>query len=414
VLLLYNLFLSVYRAGIAIAALWNPKARAWQQGRNGQWARLQKAIPKGEKYENRYWMHCASLGEFEQGRPVLEALKKQHADCFIVLSFFSPSGYEIRKNYEGADVVCYLPMDGPAAARRFLNIMQPTLALFVKYEFWHYYLRELQQRSIPTVLVCGAFRKSQPFFKWWGGFFRKMLSQFQLLTVQDTISLQLLQEIKLGAKAHLTGDTRYDRVAQIATAARDLPLIEVFKRSGKLVIAGSTWPDDERMLKEALRVLPEDWKLVIAPHEIDKTHLESIKALFGQQCVFYSGFQTDMKARVLVIDNIGMLSSLYCYGEIACIGGGFNRSGIHNVLEPAVFGLPVIMGPEYEKFSEAVALVKKGFAFSVNDAAEYSRVLQDLITDNEGRHALQELIKTYVQEHTGATAKILALLPAAV
>lgn len=412
-LLLYNLFLCLYRAGIAITAFWNPKARAWQQGRKGQWERLRKTVPEKKPAQTRYWMHCASLGEFEQGRPVLEALKKQDANCVIVLSFFSPSGYEIRKDYEGADVVCYLPMDGPSTAKKFLDIVQPSLALFVKYEFWHYYLAELSRRSVPSILVSGAFRKSQPFFKWWGGFFRKMLSRFELLTVQDKRSEQLLQKIGLGGKVHLTGDTRYDRVAQIAAAAKDLPLIEVFKGTGKLVIAGSTWPEDERMLKEALHVLHEGWKLVLAPHEIDKAHLNAIKTLFGEHCVFYSSFQPGVEAKVLVIDNIGILSSLYRYGEIACVGGGFARSGIHNVLEPAVFGLPVIIGPEYEKFTEAVAMVRKGFAFPVRDAGEYGRVLKDLIADNQGRNALQELIKTYVQEQTGATAKILALLPAA-
>ncbi len=410
-MLLYWLFLLCYRAAIASAALWKEKARAWQQGRVGQWRCIATAMKQAGERQQRIWMHCASLGEFEQGRPVIEAMREKYADTFIVITFFSPSGYEVRKDWEGADFICYLPMDGPVAANRFLDAVQPSLALFVKYEFWHFYLKSLAQRNIPTVLVSGAFRKSQPFFKLWGGFFRKMLSRFSLLTVQDKQSLALVE--KIGLRAILTGDTRYDRVAQIAEAAKDFPLIELFRGGDKLIIAGSTWPEDEQMLKACIQHLPQGWKLVLAPHEIDAGHLQNIKVLFGDSCTFYSGSQSDKDTKVLVIDNIGMLSSLYRYGEIACIGGGYSKSGIHNVLEPAVFGLPVVMGPEYQKFSEAVAMVKKGFAFPAKDEAEYRDILQNLIADNEGRAALQGFIKTYVQEQTGATAKILALLPQA-
>lgn len=355
-------------------------------------------------------MHCASLGEFEQGRPVLEALKLQHPQAFILLTFFSPSGYEVRKDYMGADVVCYLPMDGRWSSRRFLDIVQPDLALFVKYEFWHYYLKGLAVRQTPTVLISGAFRKKQAFFKPWGAFFRQMLGSFSLLTVQDARSLQLLERIGLVEKTHLTGDTRFDRVAQIAQEAKTLPLIEVFKGKDKLIIAGSTWPEDEQMLKASLSEIPVGWKLILAPHEINNAHLEAVRQLFGSECIFYSSFQPDSDAKILVIDNIGMLSSLYGYGEIACIGGGYSKSGIHNILEPAIFGLPVIIGPEYQKFSEAVAMVKKGFVFPAKDKEFYQRTLQELIADDEGRAALQGFIKTYMHEHTGATAKIMALL----
>lgn len=356
-------------------------------------------------------MHCASLGEFEQGRPILEALRSQHPDFFIVLSFFSPSGYQVRHNWDGADYICYLPMDGPIASKRFLSIVNPSIAFFVKYEFWHYYLKGLRKRNIPAILVSGAFRKSQPFFRPWGGFFRSILRQFQVITVQDAKSEHLLQKIGLGAKTYVTGDTRYDRVAQIASNTTELPLIEAFRGGAKLVIAGSTWPEDERMLQAALPHIPSDWKLIIAPHEIHEAHIQSVSALFGEAATLYSSFKAGLEARVLIIDNIGMLSSLYCYGEVACIGGGYSRSGIHNVLEPAVFGLPVIIGPKYQKFSEAVAMVTKGFAHPAPDADTYTRILTELIKDDEGRHALQALIRAHIQEHTGATAKILSLLP---
>ncbi len=357
-------------------------------------------------------MHCASLGEFEQGRPVLERLREKYDDAFIVLTFFSPSGYEVQKDWDGADFICYLPMDGPRTAKRFVRIVQPSLTLFVKYEFWHYYLKELSERKVTTVLVSGAFRKSQSFFKPWGRFFRKMLLRFSLLTVQDKQSLALLE--KIGLRAELTGDTRYDRVAQIAETSKAFQLIELFRGGGKLIIAGSTWPEDEQMLRACLPHLPESWKLVLAPHEINEAHLQDIKNLFGDSCIFYSGFQSGTSAQVLVIDNIGMLSSLYRYGEIACIGGGYNRGGIHNVLEPAVFGLPVVIGPEYQKFTEAVAMVKKEFAFPAKDEDDYRSTLQNLTLDDDGRIALQGFIKTYIHEQTGATAKILALLPHAI
>jgi 3-deoxy-D-manno-octulosonic-acid transferase len=408
--LLYNLFLLLYRAAIAITALWNKKAQEWQNGRKGQWQRLTAALASAG-LGKRIWMHCASLGEFEQGRPVLEALRLQYPDAFIVLTFFSPSGYMVRKNWDGADYICYLPMDGPIAARRFVSIVRPSIAFFVKYEFWHHYLRELGDRDIPAILVSGAFRKSQPFFRPWGSFFRAILSRFRILTVQDAKSETLLRKIGLAAKTHVTGDTRYDRVAQIAEGTTDLPLIEVFRGTAKLIIAGSTWPEDERMLQATLSHIPSDWKLIIAPHEVHDAHIHSIRSLFEDVATLYSSFTPDTDARVLIIDNIGMLSSLYRYGEIACIGGGYSRSGIHNVLEPAVFGLPVIMGPEYQKFSEAVTMVKKGFAHPAADADTYIRILSELIQDDDGRHALQGLIRAHIQDHKGATAKILALLP---
>jgi 3-deoxy-D-manno-octulosonic-acid transferase len=411
VLLLYCISLWLYRAAIAITSLWNEKARAWRRGRRGQWKKLREQIPAPLPGQHRYWMHCASLGEFEQGRPLLEALKAREPQCVIVLSFFSPSGYELRKNYEGADAVVYLPMDGPRNAARFLDIVQPAQALFVKYEFWHFYLKTLSGRGIPAILVSGAFRKGQPFFASWGAFFRKMLRRFSLLTVQDEGSLALLQSIGLGNKARLTGDTRYDRVASIAAAAKALPLIEAFKGDARLIIAGSTWPEDERLLRAFLPQMPDDWKLVIAPHEIHAAHLADIKAAFGEHCVFYSSFKPGAPEKVLVIDNIGMLSSLYRYGEIACIGGGFSRSGIHNVLEPAVFGLPVVMGPHFEKFREAAMLVQQGLAFAVHDEAGFSGRLAELVSHDALREKLAADIRAEVLRHTGATAKILALLP---
>ncbi len=412
-LLLYRLFLWLYRLGIAVSALWNEKARQWQEGRKGQWNQMGSKIPSSRPGQPRYWMHCASLGEFEQGRPIIEALKEHTPDCVVILSFFSPSGYEPRKDFPLADAVVYLPMDGPGNAARFLNMVQPTQALFVKYEFWHFYLKALSEHGIPALLVSGVFREGQPFFRAWGGFFRKLLSRFSVLTVQDEKSLALLQKIGLGDRAKLTGDTRYDRVAAIAAAARALPLIEAFKGEAKLLIAGSTWPEDEMMLRTFLPQMQKGWKMIVAPHELGDAHLEALKQTFGNEGVFYSQFQEGMEQRVLIIDNIGMLSALYRYGDIACVGGGFNRSGIHNVLEPAVFGLPIVMGPYYEKFPEAVNLVKGGYAFPVQDETAFCERLLALMNDDASRMRLSAALREEVQRHTGATAKILQLLPAA-
>jgi 3-deoxy-D-manno-octulosonic-acid transferase len=407
VILLYRLFLFLYVTGIRLTSLWNPKAKAWLAGRRNQFSKGKIPVKNNAR---RYWMHCASLGEFEQGRPILEALREREPDCQIILSFFSPSGYEVRKDWPGADFICYLPMDGARSSKKFIDQIQPDVALFVKYEFWHYYILELQKRSIPSILVSGAFREDQPFFKPWGGFFRKILIRFTVLTVQDHDSLHLLQKIGLSEKTHFTGDTRYDRVSAIAAEAKQIPEVEFFKENKQLIIAGSSWPDDEKKLHAFLPQLPENWKIVIAPHEINSISLSRIEVLFKDECIFFSKFQKDSKARVLIIDNYGMLSSLYRYGALACIGGGFHRSGIHNVLEPAVFGLPVIMGPEYEKFTEAVQMVHRSFAFPVKDEQEFSEKLNTLIADPAGLSALQNLIREFVKERTGATEAILALL----
>ncbi|MEO6832262.1 MAG: glycosyltransferase N-terminal domain-containing protein, partial [Chitinophagaceae bacterium] len=261
--------------------------------------------------------------------------------------------------------------------------------------------------KVKTILVSGAFRKDQIFFKWYASFFRKMLGRFEVLTVQDEVSQELL--LTIGFSSKLTGDTRYDRVVAIAAQADILPKIELFKGENKLVIAGSTWLGDEQALKASLEIFPENWKLILAPHEINSGHLHSIKNLFGKDCISYSEFERSTDAKVLIIDNIGMLSSLYRYGEIACIGGGFDQGGIHNILEPAVFGLPVIFGPAFEKFSEAREMVAAGFAFPVNDAESYSRTIKKLMVDGL-REPLQGQIKQFVLSKTGATQKILKLI----
>lgn len=409
-LLIYQLFLFLYRSGIQIAARFNPKAALWVNGRKGLAAHIKATVRPGEQH---IWMHCASLGEFEQGRPVLEAFRLQYPGHKIVLTFFSPSGYEVRKNYDGADHVFYLPMDGRRAAAQFLETINPELVLFVKYEFWYYYLDEIKKRGIPSLLLSAAFRKEQAFFKWYGGFFRKILRSFSHLLVQDEASRALLAGIGIRDNVQVAGDTRFDRVAAIAQHAKVLPEIEAFREGHRLLIAGSTWPADEQALQQALPALPAGWKVVIAPHEIDKAHIGQVQALFGEQAVLYSQWGTVAHpdaARVLIIDNIGMLSSLYRYGDIAFVGGGFNKSGIHNVLEPAVFGTAVIIGPVYKKFVEAVLLVDNGYAFVAPDTSIFKQHLMELVNATSYRIETRERLLLFMKQHEGATAIIMAVV----
>ena len=386
-------------------------------------------------------MHCASLGEFEQGRPVLEALRKKYPDHKIVLTFFSPSGYEIRKDYDGADYVFYLPMDGKFTSKAFLDAVNPLLVLFVKYEFWHYYLSEIKRRNIPALLISAAFRKDQSFFKWYGFFFRKMLGAFTSIFVQDESSRVLLERAGIGGynmthntkafeleydgetitvnggvraspRVIIGGDTRYDRVTAIAASARDLPEVETFINHHKILIAGSTWPADEAILKQALSILPQDWKLIIAPHEIDEPHINKITAQFETEAILYSSFKLRPQAgkKVLIVDNIGMLSSLYRYGDITFVGGGFNKSGIHNVLEPAVFGIPIIIGPVYKKFVEAVQLAAIGCVIPVDDEQSFNTILKMLIGDEAKRIAIQQKLHEFMRGHVGATELIMKMV----
>lgn len=406
-LFLYNIFLVLYSLGIRVYALFNGKAAKWVAGRKDWEKTLQTILKPGEK---RIWIHCSSLGEFEQGRPLIEALKKKYPGYRIVLTFFSPSGYEACSNYQLADYIFYLPMDGNANARAFIKAIDPSLAIFVKYEFWYYYLHQLHEQQIPTIIVSAAFRKEQVFFKWYGDFFRRMLSYFDFIFVQDEASEKLLQQMGVTEHVSISGDTRYDRVATIAENIKPIEKVEAFKLNRKILIAGSTWPDDEEILKDCISTLPAGWKLIIAPHEVDATHIEKVQQLFPGISIRFSlltATNTGADKKVLIIDNIGMLSSLYDYGTIAYVGGGFQKGGIHNVLEPAIFGLPVIFGLVYEKFVEAVALAKQEYAFPISNAAACREILNKLITDKEFYIHIHHAVKAFMQQQLGATGVIL-------
>lgn len=357
-------------------------------------------------------MHCASLGEFEQGRPLLDQLKAQYPDSYIVLTFYSPSGYEIRKNYPSADLVCYLPLDTPTKVRRFLSVLQPTMAIFVKYEFWRHYLHQLHQQKIPTILISALFRPGQLFFRSYGGWYRRLLQYFDHFFVQDERSAQLLASTGF-TNCTISGDTRVDRVLQLSEEAKAYPVIARFCGTAPVWIAGSTWPADEELLFPFWQHhLPSDWRLIIAPHEITPAHLQQIEKTAPFPIVRYSELVENEhlgdQARILLIDNIGMLSALYRYGKIAYIGGGFGKS-IHNLLEPIAFRLPVIFGPKHEKFQEALALKDSGGGYAVSGPEELVATFTALSDQYTYQHASQAAYD-YLLQSKGSTTKILTYI----
>jgi 3-deoxy-D-manno-octulosonic-acid transferase len=405
-LFLYNIFLLAYTGGIRLAALWNPKARLWVSGRKAMRWQAESSFSTGKTI----WMHCASLGEFEQGRPVLEALKAQYPAYRIVLTFFSPSGYEVKKNYTGADAVYYLPMDGRANAEKFIAAINPALVLWVKYEYWYYYLTSLRQKNIPVLLISGIFRQGQPFFKWYGGVWMRMLDCFTVLFVQNEASLQLLAGAGKSEEVITSGDTRFDRVLQLVQNSEEVPGIAAFCGSNKVIVAGSTWEEDEAELVHYVKAHPEI-TFIIAPHEIDAANLQDVKKEFAG-AIFYSELMagTAANSHVLIIDNIGLLAKLYHYAHITYVGGGFGSDGVHNVLEAAVYGKPVLFGPEYEKYIEAEGLVDCGGAFSIDNALQLEKLLDNLLADDAALNKAGQLAGQFVRQHAGATQAITAYI----
>lgn len=396
----------LYKTGVWLISPWNPKARLWLKGRRGLFEKISKTIPKHPS--ELIWMHCASLGEFEQGRPVIENLKAIYPQSRIIITFFSSSGYEIQKKYPGADAIFYLPVDSAQNARRFLDITQPTLILWVKYEYWYYYLTEIKRRNIPLLLISGIFWKEQLFFKAYGSLYRSMLPCFTHIFVQTVESRGLLNSIGVSENVSISGDTRFDRVIEIAETGEPLLHIKKFCGDFPIIVAGSTWQEDEEELDHFANTHPKI-KFIIAPHEIDAPHLLEVKKLFVHS-VLYSEFiakeNEGLSANVLIIDNIGMLSRLYKYATITYVGGGFGDDGVHNVIEAAVYGKPVIFGPVYEKFVEAVDLVDCGGAFSIENALELEELLDVLLRSSHEYNKACEASKTYVYAKKGANEKI--------
>lgn len=405
--LFYNIFLFLYSAGIRIASLFNPKAKQWLTGRAAQNVAVTPTASKT------VWMHCASLGEFEQGRPVIEALKNTSPDIRIVLTFFSASGYEACKNYKEADYIFYLPMDNIFTAKKFIDAINPSLVLWVKYEYWFYYLQELKKRNIPVLLISGVFRSSMTFFKWYGGIWKKMLENFEHFFVQNESSKKMLGSIGITQNITISGDTRFDRVTAIAQTALNNEIITAFCNNQKVIVAGSTWEDDEVILSAYADETHHQFKLIVVPHELDKTHLAEVKKMF-KQSVFYTDVEKDSSLlqnitsyNVLIVDTIGMLSRLYSIAYINYVGGGFTNDGIHNILEAAVWGKPIIIGENYERYFEAIDLVESGAAESIGDTNELTEVIADWDADTAYYNESAAAAKKYVYKNAGATEKII-------
>ena len=386
--------------GVKLASLRHKKARLMVQGQSNTFQYLKEHLDGKSQY---IWMHVSSLGEFEQGRPLIEKIKAEHPDQRILLTFFSPSGYEVRKNYDKVDAVCYLPIDMPSNARRFLDLVNPSMAIFVKYEFWGNFLGELKRRNVPTYIISAIFRPGQSFFKPWGGMFRKMLNCFTHLYVQNEESRQLLEGIGM-RNVTVAGDTRFDRVAHVREQAKDFPVIEKMTHECPFtLVMGSSWPPDEDIVIPYFNTHP-GMKLIIAPHEFDKERLDTLLGKVKRKAALYSETAPEQAGDLdcLVIDCFGILSSVYRYGQMAYVGGGFG-SGIHNVNEAAVYGIPVAFGPKYGKFVEACELIAAGGGFSVSDAAGFAKVMDTMLTDEEQLQRSSRIAGDYIQSHLGAT-----------
>lgn len=438
-IIFYHVFLLLYRTGIRLISPWNRKAKLWLEGRKGLFERMRAELAAAAgKSGPVIWMHCSSLGEFEQGRPVLEELRRQSPDCRIVLSFFSPSGYTTRKDYKGADHIFYLPLDSPGNARQFVDLVKPDIVLWVKYDYWYYFLVELKKRNIPLLLISGIFREDQPFFRWYGRLHRYMLECFTHLFVQTDSSRSLLKRLRLTENVSVSGDTRFDRVIEIATGGErePLPLIEAFCGQRPVVVAGSTWEEDEEELDHFANTHPEI-RFIVAPHEISEERLLEVEGLFRHSIRYsvlvkggsvpeargaWGGGKTSAAGQggtergvwpgpnVLIIDNIGMLSRLYRYATITYVGGGFGDDGVHNVLEAAVYGKPVVFGPVIEKYIEAVELTDCGGGLIIDSALEAEKVFNRLLQNPEELRDIGDASGRYVQSRKGATLKIVTYI----
>ncbi len=402
--ILYNIGIYLYYFGIFIFSFFNAKAKKWWDGRKGLLQKCETLFNKNEKIA---WFHAASLGEFEQGRTVIEKFKIQHPEFKILLTFFSPSGYEIRKNYANADYVLYLPIDTPYNAKNFIEIVNPNIVFFIKYEFWFNYLKNLNNKQIPVYLISGIFRPQQHFFKFYGNWFRTQLKDFTHFFVQYDASKQLLQSIGIN-NVTVSGDTRFDRVSEIAITKKSFPIVEKFKSANRILLAGSSWEADEEILIDFMKLETPHLRYIIAPHEIHKERIQQLQAKLPLSSILLSEATEDNvnNANVLIINNIGILSHLYQYATIAMIGGGFGK-GIHNILEAATFGNPVLFGSNYHKFSEAVQLINLGGAFEFSDCKSFENKTHSLLNNSAFFEQTKKICLDYVNMNKGATDIIL-------
>ncbi len=409
---LYSLSILIYGLGIRIAGIFNPKARRWVEGRRRLFRKLEEALKRSENnWKGNVWFHCASLGEFEQGRPVIEGFRELFPEYRIILTFYSPSGYDVKKSYAGAEGIFYMPLDTPGNAKRWIRILNPKLVFFIKYEYWFNFLTEINRKNIPVFIVSAIFHKNQPFFKGYGGWFRKQLKHISWFFLQSEDAKNLAES--LGIK-HFTisGDTRFDRVCKIREQPTSFPLIEQFARESRIFIGGSTWEPDESLILGLIKENIPDLKFIIAPHEVHTSRIEALEkrlqlAVGSSPVLLYSELtpENSAAARILIIDSIGMLAHLYQYSTFAWIGGGFGV-GIHNILEAAVFGNPVMFGPNFQKFTEARELIHLGGAYCLQDENELTRIISDLIASTNEYNRVSSICKSFVENGQGATRRI--------
>ncbi|RYJ39816.1 3-deoxy-D-manno-octulosonic-acid transferase [Flavobacterium anhuiense] len=407
-LFLYNLV--IYLAGffLKIIALFSPKIKLFVEGRKNVFSILEEKINADDKT---IWFHSASLGEYEQGLPVIEKIKEKYPQHKIIVTFFSPSGYEVRKNNTVADVTVYLPLDSKSNAKRFLKLIHPELAFFIKYEFWLNYLKELEKSKTPTYLISGIFRDNQMFFKWYGGFYRKVLNAFTYFFVQNEKSKQKIESLHF-KNVIVSGDTRFDRVNAILERDNRLDYVESFKNNQPTIVIGSSWPKDEILIAEYINQAPDHIKFIIAPHNIKPDQISDLQSKITKPTILFSEKENkDLSIyNVFIIDTIGILTKIYSYGTIAYVGGGFGNPGIHNILEPATFGIPIVIGPNYSNFAEAVDLVKIGGCTSISTNIDLKEILDRLLNDKNFLEEKSEICRSFIQNNKGATETIMKLI----
>ena len=404
-LFIYNLIVQIANFSLKIIAIFSPKINLFVDGRKPVFEILKSKIKPADKT---IWFHAASLGEYEQGLPVIEKIKERFPSHKIVISFFSPSGYEVRKNNNVADVTVYLPLDTQKNAQQFLKLVHPEIVFFIKYEYWPNYLNELRKLETPTYLISGIFRENQLFFKWYGGFYRKALETFTYFFVQNESSKKLL--LQLGkTNVAVSGDTRFDRVATILEKDNSLDFIEAFKNDTLTIVVGSSWPKDESLLVDYINQTSEKVKFIIAPHNIKSEQIQELKNAVSKKVVLFSEKETKNLTDfdVFIIDTIGILTKIYSYADIAYVGGGFGNPGVHNILEPATFGVPIVIGPNFSHFAEATALVNMEGCISITNKNELTDAFSNLIRNDDIRHEKGHICSTFVQMNKGATAIIL-------
>ena len=407
-LFLYNLVISIAGFFLKIVALFSPKIKLFVNGRKNVFSILEEKIKPSDKT---IWFHSASLGEYEQGLPVIEKIKEKYPDHKIIVTFFSPSGYEVRKNNTVADVTVYLPLDTKSNAKQFLKLAHPELVFFIKYEFWLNYLKELETSKTPTYLISGIFRDNQMFFKWYGGFYRKALKAFTYFFVQNESSKEKIEAIGFH-NVIVSGDTRFDRVNAILGRDNTLDFIENFKNDSPTIVIGSSWPKDEALLAEYINQAPEHVKFIIAPHNIKPDQITSLKSQITKSTVLFSEKRDlDLSGyNVFIIDTIGLLTKIYSYGTIAYVGGGFGNPGIHNILEPATFGIPIVIGPNYSNFAEAVQLVALEGCITISNSKELKETLDRLLNDTNFFEEKSSICRSYIQDNKGATNTIMNIV----